>query len=148
MTTTTTLTLTAFLEQRIAERALAATAAMLYANGTHDEDEDKGKSWYADAEYVLTARRGVVMASEDIPDPSGVLAHIALNDPARVLAECKAHRAIVAAVWEYEHTIDGEWGPSRTVEQLQAEAKVMPDALRALAAIWADHEAYDESWAL
>lgn len=59
-------------------------------------------------------------------------------DPARVLAQCAAHRAIVE-----EHRLDGDvcamcgWQDERGCP-----------TLRALASIYRDHEGFREEWAL
>lgn len=57
---------------------------------------------------------------------------------ARVLAECKARRAIVKEAWNYspelEHGDNGEWA--------------FDTALQHLAAIYADHPDYRSEWSL
>lgn len=51
----------------------------------------------------------------------------------RILATCKAHRAIVERYqWLSENGDTGN----------------LMEAIRALASVWADHEAYDGSWAV
>jgi hypothetical protein len=78
--------------------------------------------------------------------------HIARHDPARVLAEVAAKRAIVKLVFQYEAKIDGEWGCCHDAEEI--EAGLCPEidpsgiqALRLLGAPYAGHEGYRPEWA-
>lgn len=77
--------------------------------------------------------------------------HIARWDPARVLAEIAAKRALIDHVARYEARRDSEWGCCHDAEQILAgecpeintgEIK----ALRLLAAPYASHADFDESW--
>ncbi len=64
---------------------------------------------------------------------------IARSDPARILATCKAHRAIVEQCRPaHDDAIAGGY-------DMDAWAEV---TLRALASIWADHGAFRAEWAL
>lgn len=67
-------------------------------------------------------------------------------DPARVLAQCEAHRRIVELLTTLDERravvgvgvdrwLDGQWAVAHA-------------AATALAAIWADHDDYREEWAL
>lgn len=73
---------------------------------------------------------GVFLASE-----LGRLSdHIARHDPARVLRQCAALRAVV-------RHIETVISPS---QQIEAEA----DVLYPIAAVWSDHDEYHKEWAL
>ena len=83
--------------------------------------------------------------------------HIARHDPARVLAECEAKRRIVGRHHpsdEYEHQacvlcqwdVDCE-SPKHDHQYERGQATSFPcETLRDLAAVYADHPDYDESW--
>jgi hypothetical protein len=131
-------TITEFLLARIAEDEATASAAAQY-----------GARWHWDASFGdlcndASCPYGMLVASNGAPaDVDAVLMevhgydvheawmgadHIARHDPARVLAECAAKRAIVALG---EFTEGSYW-----------------DALGALAAVHAGHPDYDPEWAL
>jgi len=75
-------------------------------------------------------------------DIDSVMLHIAHWDPSRVLAECKAKRAIVEDVrksmWVYDQ---GHQTPYAT-----GELGAYTTVLRALAAAYADHPDFNPSW--
>ena len=154
--TTETLTLSQFLEARIAEDEAVALAAI-------DETriDSHATSTLVDGHYVTTRHEREVVddgiwhtgnhRSDDaqvygvnmqIYDEGGHSAeqatHIARHDPARVLATCKAHRAIVqfhgSEILGICQEYDGDPYPCRT--------------LRALASIYDDHPSFDPRWAL
>lgn len=75
-----------------------------------------------------------------VPEADANGAHIARHDPARVLAECEAKRAIVDAAMVYEE------GPGDPKPEDPDGGWALSIALRALAAIYADHPDYDEAW--
>lgn len=66
--------------------------------------------------------------------------HIARHDPARVLAECAAKRAIIGLWSDPAHigSFTGDWDAGYT--------EAADDALRALAAVYADHPDYKQEW--
>ena len=80
--------------------------------------------------------------------------HIARHDPARVLAECAAKRAIIAEHGEMEvASLDREtWGQPFTVCRVCAvgvRQVVSPcPTLKALAAVYKNHADYREEWAI
>lgn len=80
----------------------------------------------------------------------GVGEHMARHDPARVLHEVAAKRRLVQQILEYESQDDAERGCSHTAEQIAAgECPVKPEqvlALRLVASVWSDHEAYRPEW--
>lgn len=172
MTASTTTTLTEFLLREIAADEAVAEAAI-------DETrvESRASSTLVDGHYVTTRLENEIVddgiwhtsdhASNDaqvygvtmqVYDEGGhtreQALHIARNDPARVLATCKAHRAIVEEHGSREvASLDREtWGQPflvcrRCHEGVRQVVAPCP-TLRALASIWADHDSYDERWAL
>ncbi len=78
----------------------------------------------------------------DIDANMGTLPHITRHDPARVLAECEAKRAIIAAYRE------GLWVDPGNRQECAAAVSAEPAAsmMRALAAVYADHPDYRDEW--
>lgn len=118
-----------FLLARIAEAEDAATAAVWVSD---DPEWDGVDTWdvvmvrtaggLAVAEVVGPFRKGLPMNGSDPVRVPAVAEHIALNDPARVLAECAAKRAIVE---RYAYLLDhGDSGDYRWVLPMLAQ----PDA--------------------
>ena len=136
------MTITEFLVARLDEREAAAKAAPGNAWVAHAEDDVAGASVY-DEQWLLlnpthydhdepySSRPGargpmyIERARDQLAD------HIARHDPAHVLADVAAKRAIVARAEAYLH------GP----RHLEAMA-----AVRHLAAIDADHPDYRQEW--
>ena len=125
-----------------------------------DEDEAAGKAaasvagpgWKAEAYYppdesrtrtCLRSEGGAFLADfDDAPDYPELAAHIARHDPARVLREVAAKRAIVgdeneglAMIAVHER---GTWP-----DELTREADRI---LRQLAAVWSGHPDYRPEW--
>ena len=78
---------------------------------------------------------------------------IARHDPARVLREVAAKRAIIDAVLRYEAYIDGEQGCCHGVDEIadgecEAALQGLTESLRPLAAVYADHPEYQDEWAV
>jgi hypothetical protein len=67
-------------------------------------------------------------------------AHLARNDPARVLADIAAKRAIVGHVEAMDH------GGARAHEQFRQWEVSGEEILCHLAAVYADHPDYDPAW--
>lgn len=151
--TTATTSLTAFLLDRIAEDELVAQAATL-GPWRHDP----AKEWHTDRAMLARAKAGrltfdgeefVAAGSHSAPacvaatGPSDDLQsmadadHIARHDPARVLAECAAKRALIAA----HNTQVADDDPSAWI----VGSNVI---LRQLAGVYADHPGYDPAWAV
>lgn len=129
-------TLTEFLLARIAEDEAVA----------HRFDTTAYREWtyrpYGDrlgGECVPMG--GQVSISEDWHDTGyvGVSDHIARHDPARVLAECAAKRAVVLTLTAWEP----DSAPPPRVETAEHDAWRM---LTALAQPHADHPDFDEAW--
>ena len=139
--TTTTLTLTNFILARIADdeavaRAAGNVKAYRGSFGTGAWVEFSDGSAHAFTEAQLGA----------MPVPQlRALDHACRHDPARVLAECEAKRAIVEAAWADHVRIEGEWGMCRSREQMEAQGDV-PDVVAHLATIYASHPDYREEW--
>jgi len=70
-------------------------------------------------------------------------AHIARHDPARVLAECAAKRAILA---DHTPADDGRCGLCSDLYCVTPWDGIC-DVARPLAAVYADHPDYDPAWA-
>lgn len=116
---------------------------------------------------------GFVVHQVDEADIPGALEHIAIHDPARVLAECAAKRAIiewhkswpvlVETPFEFGSSVDSSSDPHRITMQLTrrqmwlteqeyrvkfgAEPPTAP-ILRMMAAVYCDHPDYDPDWRL
>jgi len=127
------------------------------ANGVHVIDNAPWHllEWY-DGEFEngetarvdLRSRTGSITHRGAIPRPVG--AHIVRHDPARVLADVAAKRAIVA-----EHRCAGEFAPGvgYCSECGSGEPHEYPTrwpcaTLRLLAASYADHPDFDPAWRL
>jgi hypothetical protein len=82
----------------------------------------------------------------------GDKAHIVRHDPARVLAECAAKRAIMAEHGLYDHSTKDycetcvDWWKSELGEGPPPVAWPCP-TLRAVAAVYKDHPDYQQAWA-
>jgi len=160
-----------FLAARWDEREAAAKAT----------GDDKARTWSAesdihpDAWRVIDGHGEVVVYDEGAPTEAEA-AHIALNDPAAVLADIDAKRKILAeharAPWFTEDTLarwrTGGHVPEERIAAAGASAscarchKVIPDAavdedqcadfdypcptVRLLAAPFASHPEYQEAW--
>ena len=145
--TTETLTLSQFLEARIAETEGAALAA---APGPWIVEHARVWSGEPNPNKVeLLIFRGSRDWSSDAN-------HIARNDPARVLATCKAHRAIVEAhpvstEYEAEYCMTCQWDVDCDApkhDHQDGAGEYPCPTLRALASIYADQPAFDPRWAL
>lgn len=140
------MTITEFLLARIAEDEAAATAA---AKGPWkwegDAGEDEAFMYDANGTSVLSAYG---MHSQGFLECSGADAdHIARHNPHRVLAECKAKRAIIkhaqeATEVEKEYD-DYEWQGTVQISEPWAGDAI----LLSLAAVYADHPDYQQEWA-
>jgi hypothetical protein len=123
-----TMTITDFLLARIAEDEVAV--AVFPGRHWHydygDVRDDLGNGF--DSIVLEVGYEGCCQA--------GITEHIARYDPARVLAECAAKRAIVQ--------LHGE----TTREGYENAAAYLWDALYALASVYANHPDYRREWAL
>lgn len=143
--TTETLTLSQFLLERLSDDEAVALAAIPASSAD-----------WAPESYRVVADGEWEVAEASVPSAN----HIARHDPARVLATCKAHRAIVELhpmvsardVWGTE--VDG-WAcevcdlePDLTLGGVEFARSDGCKTLRALASIYADHPSFDPRWAL
>ena len=118
--------ITEFLEARIAEDETEAGAASVSMHGKIHEDRG---DW---SMYVLGAERDSTNAQDDF---------IVKWWPYRVLAECAAKRKII------EQWVDPD-SISLTMGDVDAGHTMGIDsAVRALAAVYADHPDYQQEWA-
>lgn len=139
------MTLTEFLLARIAEREGAARATQ-HADGPttlswkeggprHSRFDNGREESYSS---VFCGEWDRIRIARDDVKGGPIAAHIALNDPARVLAGCAALRLAVEAAVLLQDRLEGSgegwWG---------ADAD---DIVRHLATAWADHPDYRKEW--
>lgn len=126
------MTITEFLESRIAEDETTAL-------GAHYE----GQRWYSEEEFVGRYPDCCDCGCEVMMGANRKIeaAHIAQWQPARVLAECAAKRAMI----NY-HDMLCEQGQQHDV--FASHAVGMRIAFKHLAAVYADHPDYRQEWAL
>lgn len=117
-----------------------------------DEDEAAARESHHEGQRWITEEEGVYRWPDDelvhSADRKADARHIARHDPARVLREVTAKRAMVAMCREdlaaqYEPG-DGEWNEG-SIHASKAWANTV---LRTMAAIWADHPDYPSPAAL
>lgn len=120
-----------------------------------DEDEDTakraafgwGSAWRADCDdedcdWVVHADgKTDMLATED----GDVARHVAGHDPARVLADIAARRAVVDIAAEAFAARQDRMTGSEIWENA-GERGVMTATLRHLATVYAEHPDYDEAW--
>lgn len=146
--------ITEFLLARIAEDEELAKGATPGPWTTMTEETADGENIYYTVEHgteqlcdmALTSRQGWHDAE-----------HIAHHDPARVLAECAAKRAIIEEHSPVDYSGIGMKSPNacnlcgveKTMSDWEWDENSYPcNTLRALAAIYADHPDYQEAWAV
>lgn len=129
--------LAAFVTARLGEDEAAAKAAQLRHAGpwSHADNPDSplpvAASLYDSRDESVGVIRGSYLA-----------AHIARHDPARVLREVAAKRAILAA-WQESLTIQDGY---REVGYEEGRREAQERDVRHLAAAWGDHPDYDPEW--
>ena len=144
-----TLTIADFLLERIAEDEQVATAASpspwqfsgvdsVGGGGLYDQSRVIANVLYEQPSYHDGKIVRHLLASE--ADANG--AHISRFDPARVLAECKAKRAIVG---NHDGERSGTTGDYCSFEDGRFE--IPCPELRQLAAVYASHPDYRPAWA-
>lgn len=136
------MTIVEFLEARLAEDEAIARAI---DNKQADSGWDFGYNQFGLAKtppgWYVTPHIGLAYEAESA-------AHIARNDPARVLREVAAKRAIIADMNHAEDVAEAEREVDREYWSWESKAEALTDALRRLASVYADHPDYNESWAL
>lgn len=130
------MTIVEFLLERIAEdEAVARDAAAVSSMRWIENDSllmfrDPGNPEYAEALAIVENYRF-----------NAAWAHVARQDPARVLAECEAKRRIV----DYrEQAVQASANTSLPI--FEAQVSAYDAALRALAGAHADHPDFDPAW--
>ena len=150
--------LVAFLQARLDEREDTAKRAAFgwgseWTVRRHEDDEE----WSSvDADGMRD-----MVSSED----ADVTRHIALHDPAAVLADIAAKRSLIRAAATIGEVMDGEWGCSHTAADILAGARIragedpvplpascegpkeMRRILGPIAALDATHPDYRQEWA-
>jgi hypothetical protein len=143
-------TITEFLEARIAEDEAAARRCEKAFPGSWDV-EDRGYHAHVvcDGPYFHHVSE-LDQQHTNVDHLGGALQMIADFNPARVLAECAAKRAIIGG---HEGRRDLYGGRDAYLCEMCTEAG--PNAqgwpcatLKALAAVYSDHPDYDKDWAL
>lgn len=124
------MTITEFLEARIAEDEDYARRAAFGWGADWDSVPDNEDEW----SFINAEGKKEMVGSED----ADVIIHIAYHDPARVLAECAAKRAIAGL---------HEEGSDQCDEHNAMFESIECPTIRALAAVYADHPDYRQEWA-
>ncbi|MDQ1536110.1 MAG: hypothetical protein QOE58_503 [Actinomycetota bacterium] len=119
------MTLVEFLEARLAEDELTASAAI--------EGNPQWQALYSYRDIKDADGHYVVLADSRYPTAAQA-AHIARHNPARALRQCAATRALIADF--LRHDALGDLASRSATEQ----------ALRQLAAIHCDHPQFDHAW--
>lgn len=146
-----------FLEARIAEDEAVAKAALhhprTYNKATQDFDQtgtDNG-SWHTSSFCDPYDQRMVEGVGITIYDEGGHTAeqaeHIARHDPARILREVAAKRAVMIAADDatsYDMTVEGDRGVGS--RNMIEDPYVGDVILRALACAYSDHPDFNEEW--
>lgn len=126
------LTITEFLEARIAEDEAAALACGSATWRIISEDGTRHPLWVEG--LSIAAADSTWDACIAVADAE----HATRHDPARVLAECAAKRAVIKSAKRLEaKREDGDW-------QITEDE----DILEALAAVYSDHPDYQQDWAV
>lgn len=139
-----------FLLARITEDEDTANKAAKSINTRwmHSEEVPAGAEWENNDGMILGSTGYGLWDCEGsntlCMDPDAT-AHMALHDPARVLAECNAKRLVLKHRKRLDRTPtdgpnDGEWGMGFSDGNY--------NAVLALAAVYADHPDYNKEWAL
>lgn len=120
------MTIVEFLEARLAEDELTASAAI-----------DVSPDWRAHYDYrdVKDTDGHFVVQADTHHPTTGQAAHIARYSPARMLRECEAKRAIIADFLRRDALGDL---PGRSAVE---------DILKAVSAVYSYHPDYDRAWA-
>lgn len=136
--------ITEFLLARIAEDEAVARAAA-WVPDPDEPDDDYDNPWAKD--HGEFASRG-----------GAKFTHILRNDPARVLAECAAKRAIVELYERHRENRDARRHPrARAAEDYvavqdrrkqEARTRVAEDVIFHLAAVYRNHPDYQHEWTL
>ena len=148
-------TLAGFLAARLDEDEAAAKAcadndgrlnwwdSRVMASGDHTIRTGSGSGGEGNRVVARIRRDDVEGDFGRLLDPDALASFIPRHDPARVLREVEAKRAILAAFLSFRQEFQrGDAGPA-----LHTGTQVLRDVLGSLAAIWSDHPDYDPGWA-
>jgi hypothetical protein len=143
--------LIAFLNARLDEDEAAAKAVRQPRNWHQGDESDPWASWDRDMIYMWPPEFHTPIESDKHwrglqADDDHLAAHIARHDPARVLREVTAKRAIVtryAAVRRAFGDREGGLWPDVTRREKSHAYATLCD----LAGIWSDHPDYQDEWA-
>jgi hypothetical protein len=147
-------TILAFVNARLDEREAAAKAA---TEGEWHWVDPGGKVKQALVAGTWDRQHGwrtvLPSANGDVYPSCFDAEHIALNDPAFVLADVAAKRRIVDAALRHLAVIDGEWGCCHSAEAIAAgrcpdNSPDQSEIIRQLAAPFAQHPDFDPAWAV
>jgi hypothetical protein len=128
--------ITEFVRARLDEDEAAAKLAAREGGTWKQDDPDRHPG-------AISSLGGPVVYDEGSPDEYQA-PHIARHDPARVLREVAAKRAIVE---RYQRGASGDlpgWTAGR--ELIEAGLAIVLGVLRDLAAAWSDHPDYRAEW--
>jgi hypothetical protein len=135
-----TQTLVDFLLARIAEDEAIAQAAL---RPRYSESDEPQWSYDGNPSGAVTAGRYVIAQAstweQHDPDGGRLARHIARWDPARVLAECAAKRAII------ERLTPDPTGTRDSAPAFQEQLNGEP-TLKLLAAVYSNHPDYQQTW--
>lgn len=125
-----------FITARLNDDEKAATAAgdAFDPAWYYDERVDDSPLWQVWAYDEIVA--------SDLAEPVAI--HVARHDPARVLREVEAKRAIVQQYGRWSTMAEGEHGQARAV--FEAGADGLLTAIRALANVYVDHPDFIAEW--
>jgi hypothetical protein len=143
------MTITEFLEARLSEDEAVARAAAESdpsIQGHYMEEGPAGTAWTAEDGMVLSESGAMwdCEGSATLCTTTEVAEHFARHDPARVLAECAAKRAIIQS-----HASSAAARPNAAFGQrfvLAGMETGLEIAMKALAAIYASHPDYEPGW--
>jgi hypothetical protein len=131
-------TLTEFLLARITEDEAAAQDCVDSGAWSAFRHEEGLEWWVTSANFGHVVTTGYVGNKDSRPNAE----HIARHDPARVLAEAAAKRAIV------DEFVKRRDAPPESMDVAPEVAKIsaLKFACRALAAVYNDHPDYRQEW--
>jgi hypothetical protein len=127
------------------------TAFTAFCQARLDEDEAAARACQSPSPWCVSdhpamssvvddATGAPLIYNEGSPTPEEA-AHIARHDPARVLREVAAKRAVLLALYATGR-------PTTMSEQPSPTASLARLALRHMAAVWSDHPDYKPEWAV
>lgn len=118
-----------FLHDRLDEDERQARAAMTYA----------AAAWFIETSGIVTTG-----PDDDVyTDDREVAEHIARHDPARVLRDVEAKRAVVEQYEQAGRYATTTWGQSNAD---QSRARTLRKVARLLALPYSDHPDYQDAW--